>query len=335
MLDPSLLTNDIESELLISIAIPTFNQSIFLDLFFKEHIVLLKKFNIPITISDNASSDSTEMIVRKWQKEFHLISYYCNSENIGYDKNVLSVLGHSKTKYTWLMGDTYFISIELLKKVLLEIKKFENLDFLVINLEDMVINTPSKVYTDQNRVLSDLGGVMTCLSCLIFNRKIIDSNIDDLNNLSAFIHLEMILNYISNKRFTAVWIADYSVKSLKHSTIKKINWSHKSGVLEIGFKKWVDFVFLLPATYSLKDKHSCIRSFGKLSKLGTFRGFILMRMRGHLTFASYKKYKTEIELMRSIPTLMIRLIILVPPFFLKSTCKIITKFFNLKSEVCS
>ena len=333
MLNSSLLTNDIESksESLVSIAIPTFNQSIFLDLFFKEHIFLLKKFNIPITISDNASSDSTEIIVKKWQKEFHLISYYCNTKNIGYDKNVLSVLGHSKTKYTWLMGDTYFISIELLKKVLLEIKKFENLDFLVVNLENMNRNTLSQVYTDQNRVLSDLGGIMTCLSCLIYHKKVINSNIDNLNHSSAFIHLEMILNYINNKNFKAVWIADYSVKSLKHPTIKKTNWSHKQDVLEIGFKKWVDFISSLPTTYSTKDKQNCIRSFGKLSKLGTLRGFLLIRMRGHLTLASYEKYKAEIDLVRTIPSFLVRLIILVPSAFLKFCFDLIIKIVNLKS----
>ena len=148
--------------------------------------------------------------------------------------------------------------------------------------------------------------------------------------MSAFIHLEMILNYISDKNFKSSWIADYSVKSLKHPTMKKVNWSHKQDVLEIGFKKWVDFISSLPSSYLIEDKLNCIRSFGKLSKLGTFRGFLLMRMRGHLTSSSYEKYRTEIDLMRTIPIFFVRLIIIVPSSILKFFFVLINKIFNLK-----
>ena len=335
MLAESLSIQDKKSESLVSIAIPTFNQAKILDYFISKHVSLLKKFNIPITISDNASSDNTEIIVKKWQREFSLISYHRNQTNIGYDKNALLALNYSKTRYTWLMGDTYFISDDLIEMVLFKIEKSKNLDFLVINLEDMVKKIPSQSYTDQNKILSDLGGIMTCLSCLIFHEKIIKSIIPNQSDASAFIHLDIILNYISNKNFNASWISEKSVKSLKHPTIKKINWSHKPDVLEIGFKKWVEFISSLPSTYSTKDKSNCIRSFGKLSKLGTFRGFLLMRMRGHLTFESYNKYKTEIELMRTIPSFFVRLIMFVPSSFLKFICVFITKIFRLKSESCS
>jgi abequosyltransferase len=330
MFENNLPIKDIKSKSNISIAIPTFNQSIFLNLFFMKHILLLKKLNIQVVVSDNASPDDTELVVKKWQKEFPLISYYCNEKNVGYDKNVLAALGYSKTKYTWLMGDTYYISLELFQAVLLEVDKHEDLDFIVINLENMIKNIPSNAYTDQNKILSDLGGVMTCLSCLVFHKNIINSNLGNLNHLSAFIHLEMILNYISDNNFKSSWIADYSVKSLKHPTMKKVNWSHKQDVLEIGFKKWVDFIFSLPNSYLMEDKINCIRSFGKLSKLGTFRGFLLMRMRGHLTSSSYKKYSSEIDLMRTIPSFFVRLIIIVPSSILKFFFFFINKIFNLK-----
>jgi abequosyltransferase len=335
MLEESLLMYDKKSEPLISIVIPTFNQAKFLDYFLSRHALLLKNFNIPIIISDNASSDETEVIVKKWQKKSSLILYNCNLNNIGYGRNVLLALGYSKTKYTWLMGDTYSISIDLIKAVLSKIKKLNDLDFLVINLEGMIKKIPSQSYTDQNRILSDLGGIMTCLSCLIFHEKIIKSNISEHNSNKHFIHLEIILRYISNKDFKAVWISNESVRSLKHPTIKKINWSHKVDVLEIGFRKWVEFVSSLPPTFSTKDKSNCIRSFGKLSKLGTLRGFLLIRMRGNLTLESYIKYKTEIDLMRTIPIFLVRLIILIPSPFLRLICVFITKIFRVKSELCS
>jgi abequosyltransferase len=309
---------------MISIAIPTFNQSVFLDLFFLKHIQLLKKFNIPIIVSDNASTDDTEMIVRKWQEDFELIIYNRNSQNIGYDKNVLTAFSLSDTRYTWLMGDTYYISSELFKSVLLAIKN-DNPDFIVLNLESMVKNIPSQLYFDQNKILSELGGLMTCLSCLIFHKKMIDLDLSNLNISSSFIHLDIIFNYIDLKNFRALWIANESVKSLKHPSITKINWSHKSDVFEVGFKQWVDFIYSLPESYLFENKNTCIRSFGLFSKLGTFRGFLLMRARGQFTFTNYKKYENEIKLMKTIPNILLILILFIPSIFLFALLKIVRK----------
>ncbi len=330
-IDNPLILNKTNS--LISIAIPTFNQSEMLDFLFRQHISLFKKFNITVIVSDNASTDNTAMVVRKWQKKFPLIAYHCNSENIGYDKNVVAALSYSKTTYTWLIGDTYYISTSLMKKVLLELTKNDNADVFVINLENMVKNIASKTYDNQNKFLSDLGGIMTCLSCLIFHKRIINSGGFDTYLGSAFIHLGMILSHVNDKSFKAIWIADCSVESLKHPEINKRNWSHRPEVMDIGFRLWIKFIFSLPEHYTYESKRNCIRSFGKLSKLATFRGFFLMRMRGQLTNKSYKEYKFEINLISGVPRVIIRLISLFPKWPIKIACKIATKALN-KKDLC-
>jgi hypothetical protein len=104
--------------------------------------------------------------------------------------------------------------------------------------------------------------------------------------------------------------------------------------MDIGFRLWIKFIFSLPEHYTYESKRNCIRSFGKLSKLATFRGFFLMRLRGQLTSESYNEYKTEIGLMSVIPKIIVRLISLLPRKPLRILCVVVTKFFN-KSNICS
>ena len=149
----------------------------------------------------------------------------------------------------------------------------------------------------------------------------INSDLVNVNLFSGFIHLEIIFKYIMNRSFNAAWISEQSVKALKHNKVTKTNWSHKEDVFNIGFKKWVDFIYSLPDSYLIVEKNKCISSFGKLSNLGTFRGFIMMRARGHFTYSNYKKYKFEINLMRTIPNILVIIILIIPSnllaFFLK------------------
>ena len=143
---------------LISIVIPTFNQSEMLDFLFNQHIKLFKKYNISVIVSDNASTDDTAIVVRKWQKESSLISYYRNSKNIGFDKNVMVALSYSGATYAWLMGDTYYISESLIKAVTFKLSN-NDVDVCIINLENMLKGIKSKIYENQSELLSDLGGI--------------------------------------------------------------------------------------------------------------------------------------------------------------------------------
>ena len=317
---------------LISIVIPTFNQSEMLDFLFNQHIKLFKKYNISVIVSDNASTDDTAIVVRKWQKESSLISYYRNSKNIGFDKNVMVALSYSGATYAWLMGDTYYISESLIKAVTFKLSN-NDVDVCIINLENMLKGIKSKIYENQSELLSDLGGIMTCLSCLIFHKRVTHSNGFDQWVDSLFMHMGMVLHYINNKNFKMAWIADQSIESLKHPTLNKRNWSHGKNVLDIGFKAWVKFVFSLPESYTLQSKKDCIKSFGKLSKLATLRGFFLMRLRGQIAFDSYKKYEYEINLSSTLPKFIIVSILIIPKWMIRAACKFVAVILG-KKGVC-
>lgn len=88
----------------LSIGIPTYNRSYFLDNNLKQ---LLKEYdnNFELIIQDNASTDNTQEIVEKYIKLGLPIIYDRNLTNIGWTKNFEICFKKVKTKYMILLGD--------------------------------------------------------------------------------------------------------------------------------------------------------------------------------------------------------------------------------------
>jgi glycosyltransferase involved in cell wall biosynthesis len=92
---------------LLSICIPTYNRAIYLNKTIAS-IVSQPEFNsgeVELIISDNASEDNTEEIVKIYQKEHENIFYYKNEENIR-DKNFPEAIKRAHGTYRKLCNDT-------------------------------------------------------------------------------------------------------------------------------------------------------------------------------------------------------------------------------------
>lgn len=92
----------------LSICIPTFNRAEFL----KECLAsIIPQLNgsigekIEVVISDNGSTDHTKKIAEEFLTKYKNIRYFKNAENIGFDRNVFSVVEKAKGDYCWLLGD--------------------------------------------------------------------------------------------------------------------------------------------------------------------------------------------------------------------------------------
>ena len=89
----------------LSICIPTYNRKECLSQCL-ESIIKQSVFNdIEIIISDNASTDGTFDIIKEYCDKFSNISYFRNSENIWFDRNVLQVIWKATSKYCLLIWD--------------------------------------------------------------------------------------------------------------------------------------------------------------------------------------------------------------------------------------
>lgn len=94
---------------LLSICIPTYNREKFLDEAISSIISqdlddeILNK--LEICISDNASTDNTDILIDNWKKNSKIdIVYHKNEVNIGPDLNYLKVIDVASAKYCWFLG---------------------------------------------------------------------------------------------------------------------------------------------------------------------------------------------------------------------------------------
>ncbi|MDR0734197.1 MAG: glycosyltransferase family 2 protein [Elusimicrobiota bacterium] len=85
---------------LLSVCIPTYNRAAYLSVLL-DSIYVQKRDDVEIVVSDNASTDNTREIVKKYPG----IIYHRSGKNLGFDANVLKVVSLANGKYCWLVGD--------------------------------------------------------------------------------------------------------------------------------------------------------------------------------------------------------------------------------------
>jgi len=299
---------------LLSIVIPTFNRAEFLDSSLEIHIPILKKYNIEICIFDNASTDNTEQVIKKWMKEYNYLSYHRHEENVGGIINFEYSLKHPETEYIWLIGDTYEIQENMVGYVLDIINNTPTvLDAIVLNL-DYKIDIPTKNYSDKNLLLNDLGALMTCAAVSILNKNMINEETLRRYRTVWFTHTAIIFEYIADKGFLIHWAQTESIIGLKNEKLRKTNWSHTPKAFEVGCEDWTNFVMSLPPSYKINNKMKCIMDFGEVSGLFKLKSLLNMRGDDILNYRVYKEYKNLIPLIISYHKFFIMSISVTPKF---------------------
>lgn len=295
----------------LSIVIPTFNRAKFLDQCLGFLINVAEKNNIGIYISDNCSDDDTKNVVSKWGKKYRFVKYFCNSKNIGPDLNFEMALKMPATDYVWLLGDTYRIqleSIDFLVNLLMDDAK--NFDAFIFNVANRVVEIPDCEYCEKNRLLIDLGWHMTCMSSLVYNRKIISKANFNRYRDTNFIQTGIIFEYIEDKDFLIKWVHSQSVLKISLDGVVKSSW--QSLTFNIWTEKWSNFICSLPPSYAFKAKILCIRNHGSKSGLFSFWNLLILRKDGVLNFDVYKEFSDFFPLTISINNFVVLIISLIP-----------------------
>jgi len=114
----------------LSFCIPTFNRAFLLG-YTIESIINQANDEVEIVISDNASEDNTEEIVKSYQKIFSKITYFRQERNLGFDKNLLNAVKLAQGEYCWLMGSDDVIRPGAINRMLKELK--EGFDIYLCN----------------------------------------------------------------------------------------------------------------------------------------------------------------------------------------------------------
>ena len=299
---------------LISITIPTYNRAPFLDACLEYHIPLARKHNVKIFISDNASDDHTQEVVKRRCAEYSLISYIRNEINIGPDANFEQALKLADTEYVWLLGDTYKLPEKGLDYLLNLLTSCPVVyDLIVFNWKNRVKDTMSQDYIDPNKILSDIGWHMTCISSLVYRVDILRvCNFKGYLDTN-FIQTGIIFDYISSHEHLIHWNRDISVETIFIDGIKKNTWPEYR--FEIWFERWPKFVFSLPSLFLFTSKIKAIKDHGVKSKAFSLKNLLMMRFNNLLDVSVYKKYRYVMPLTVSYPRSMIIFCISILPIF--------------------
>ncbi|WP_114154238.1 glycosyltransferase family 2 protein [Chromobacterium haemolyticum] len=205
---------------LLSICIPTYNRSAYLKetiLSVIRQIDKLDVWMIEICISDNASTDGTDVLIKEIEKSTPVrIVYKRNEHNMGADANYLCSVDIASGDYCWFLGSDDVAVPGSLQTILHEIK--QKRDIYLFNRIDCNINLKplckrfwlSKLISEEEFDFADpadfkrytnlsnsLGSLFSYLSSIVFKRqkwKAIQIDPDFMG--TAYSHVYMLMSFL-------------------------------------------------------------------------------------------------------------------------------------------
>lgn len=172
---------------LLSIAIPTFNRAQFLRINLKRLLCEIKKIDqnqVEILVSDNASEDGTDIVVRDAVKSGLPVRYLRNKQNIGSDANFAQCFNMARGRYVVIMGDDDLFSIGALGELLTELEKAPKEGYGVVCMRPYAYDRdPDKEFPGgqgeslsypPSEFLIKIAHLLTFISSLVINKELLN-----------------------------------------------------------------------------------------------------------------------------------------------------------------
>ena len=148
---------------LLSICIPTYNHAEPLRKCLEAIIPQARQYNIPICVSDNASTDNTVKILKSFKNIYPCLFFKSNNENLGVDQNMINAVHMASTKYVWAIGARRIVLPGMLSKIY-KILEESDWDLLVLNDLNSTFTVPeSKRYSSAKKIFRELNRNLTGL----------------------------------------------------------------------------------------------------------------------------------------------------------------------------
>lgn len=138
------------SKIRISICIPTYNRANILKRRLS-HILKSNLDEIEILICDNASIDNTEAVVKSFKDP--RINYHCNSENLGYDGNIIKCAEYAKGEFIFFLSDEDIINLDIFPRIIKNIKDYPNISQIISAIGDLREGKKRIYFNPGNRYL--------------------------------------------------------------------------------------------------------------------------------------------------------------------------------------
>lgn len=215
------------NNLKLSICIPTYNRCNYLGIALDSIFNCLTEEQskiVEIVVSDNASPDDTEQLASDYLKKYNNIIYSRNSENIGFDRNLLQVISLAKGEYCWILGDDDAICSDSISSILSDITNRKHDILLYERLETDVSFESEPVYAPWTSLpegltfnleseienfhhylekCNSLGGLFSFISVLVFRKsKWEDVPVKDRMAHTGYTHVYMLFYMMAHKAET-------------------------------------------------------------------------------------------------------------------------------------
>jgi len=290
----------------LSICIPTANRADVLAGCLDNLIPQASRHSIEIHVSDNASTDNTGEVVRKYQKDYPHLKYSRNPVDVGAVENIRCALRLSKSRYSLLFGDKYRLFDGALDRILPRLAKADY-DMALINAIDRVRDIKDeRVYIDHSGLMADLGWHVTLISCTVWSREMALSGDFDAFKYSELMHVGVIFKYLAGKPIKVLWDPRLAV----YSSVFVSGWLKKT--FDVFIERWIKLINSLPSAYSDEAKRKCVMDHGVKSGIFTFKGFLALRLLGAFNFSVYMKHRKAFGRVSRVPPFVIFLLSALP-----------------------
>ena len=269
---------------ILSICIPTYNRVSDVADCVQDLIRKFGKYEIPIYVSDNASTDDTSAEIIKLQSEYAFLFYYRNSINVGVDKNFETVLKLSQTKYAWLLGDDDRISEKCLPEIL-SLLENNDYDMLVAGYSND-FKVESKLFSDPKQLIVELGTSMTWISVQIWNNKLVHSVPFSKYYDTSFIQFGSIFEKFALDFSGVYFLSKLCVYYSGNTSLQ--HWEHMR--LKVFARDWCEVVWMLPQFYD-DVKQEVIMAMGETNGVFEIKKLLKNRALGEYDYQTYSLYK--------------------------------------------
>ncbi len=289
----------------LAIAIPTYNRESIL----KENLLFMmrdiKKYNIPIYISDDSNNNKTKDFISELSREYKYIFYNKNAPSLGHDNNCFKTLSLPKEDYIWYLGDSIFIQQGGLE-IIMDLINHNYYDFIVTNHLRENLNLPTKKFTDAKEAFIQLSWHLTLTGSTIYSKRALDNYKKGSGIYKNFPQVSIVLNTITEQ---CNLFYESSVSTYPNS--KKVSYWNGE-IFDVFAKDWYNFISNLPDFYSEKEKDKVIKSHSFKTGIFGFKALLKYRLQGSLCLDNVVKYKKYLVSTSQVNYIIIIIISLLP-----------------------
>lgn len=238
------IDNESTSEVILTIAIPTFDRCEQLIQLLKSLEPVFTTSGLEILILDNASKDRTREICLEIANSNPIVKYIRNEFNLGIEGNIIKALISPNSKYIWLLSDHMICYPEIITSTVIPILTKSDADLVYATISEYgnhELVTPAFIPVDilSTKEFCHLFFWMSNISAFMVKKTFLEQNIYFIYKFAIYTypHLGLFTNlFLSNQnRFlilpTCTRFQNFTDSS---STLKKSYPKFKTTVIKLG-----------------------------------------------------------------------------------------------------